>query len=93
MTEWLLTKIEAQSLAEEVGSCRFLVCTVVWYDFIYHVNNVSELLQSSQMQLYVAVDLLTKAKTLLTNYRGIGFASAQASAKDMCKEEPIADAL
>lgn len=27
-----LTKVEAQSLAEEIGSYRFLICTVVWYD-------------------------------------------------------------
>ena len=38
------------------------------------------------MQLDVAVDLLTKAKPSLTNYRRTGFASAQASAKDMCEE-------
>ncbi|XP_034544579.1 zinc finger MYM-type protein 1-like [Notolabrus celidotus] len=81
-----LTKVEAQSLAEEVGSYRFLICTVVWYDILHHVNHVSKLLQSPKMQLDVAVDLLTKAKTSLTNYRGTGFASAQASAKDMCEE-------
>ncbi|XP_076044803.1 uncharacterized protein LOC143027403 [Oratosquilla oratoria] len=38
------------------------------------------------MQLDVTVDLLTKAKTSLTNYRRIGFTSAQVSAKDMCEE-------
>ncbi|XP_066963500.1 uncharacterized protein [Macrobrachium rosenbergii] len=36
------------------------------------------------MQLDVAVDLLTKASTSLTNYRRTGF--AQASTKDMCEE-------
>ncbi|XP_076062381.1 uncharacterized protein LOC143037722 [Oratosquilla oratoria] len=81
-----LTKVEAQSLAEEVGSYRFLICTVVWYDILHHVNHVSKLLQSPKMQFDVAVDLLTKAKTSLTNYRRTGFASAQASAKDMCEE-------
>ena len=81
-----LTKVEAQSLAEEVGSYRFLICTVIWYDILHIVNHVSKLLQSPKMQLDVAVDLLTKAKTSLTNYRRIGFTSAQVSAKDMCEE-------
>lgn len=34
----------------------------------------------------MAVGLLTKTKTSLTNYRGTGFASAQASAEDVCEE-------
>lgn len=41
------------------------------------------------MQLAVAVDLLTKAKTSLTNYRRTSVASAQASAKDMCEEMKV----
>ncbi|XP_034058243.1 zinc finger MYM-type protein 1-like [Gymnodraco acuticeps] len=81
-----LTKVEAQSLAEEVGSYRFLICTVVWYDILHHVNHVSKLLQSATMQLDVAVDLLTKANMFLTRYRDTGFAAAQATAKDMCEE-------
>ncbi|XP_076065156.1 uncharacterized protein LOC143039183 [Oratosquilla oratoria] len=80
-----LTKVEDQSLAAEVGSYRFLICTVVWYDILNHVNHVSKLLQSPKMQFDVAVDL-TKVKTSLTNYRRTGFVSTQASAKDMCKE-------
>lgn len=81
-----LTKVKAQILAEEVGSYRFLICTVVWYDILNHVNHVSKLLQSATMQLDVAVDLLTKAQKSLSSYRETGFASAQASAKDMCEE-------
>lgn len=57
------TKVEAQSLAEEVGS--YLICTVVWYDILHLVNHVSKFLQSLKMQLDVAVDFLTKARTSL----------------------------
>lgn len=38
------------------------------------------------MQPDAAVDLLTKTKTSLTNYRRTGFASVHASAKDMCED-------
>ncbi|XP_076058472.1 uncharacterized protein LOC143035422 [Oratosquilla oratoria] len=81
-----LTKVEVQSLAKEVGSYRFLIYTVVWYDILHYVNHVSKLLQSPKMQFYVAVDLLTKAKTSLPSHKRNGFASAQASAKDICEE-------
>lgn len=81
-----LTKVEAQALAEEVGSYRFLICTVVWYDILHQVNHVSKLLQSSTMQLDVAANLLMKAQTSLSRYRVTGFCTAQATAKDLCDQ-------
>ena len=35
-------KIEAQSLAEEVGSYRFSICTVVWHDILTKIQHVSK---------------------------------------------------
>lgn len=46
-----ITKIKAQSLAEEVGSFKFQIHTVVWHDVLSKINTVSKLLQSSTMQL------------------------------------------
>ncbi len=43
-------------------------------------------MQSLSMQLDMAVDLLGKTKTFLTQYRGNGFASAQALAREMCED-------
>lgn len=79
-----LTKVEAQALAEEVGSYCFQICTVVWHDILSQVNHVSKLLQSATMQLDVVP--LMKAKASLTTYRDTGFAAAQAIAKDICEE-------
>ncbi|XP_050956911.1 zinc finger MYM-type protein 1 [Labeo rohita] len=50
-----VAKVEAQALAEEVASFRFLICTVVWFDILTHINQVNKMLQSSSMQLDVAV--------------------------------------
>jgi hypothetical protein len=33
-------KIEAQSLSEELGSYRFSICTVVWYDILSQIQSV-----------------------------------------------------
>ena len=79
-------KIEVQSLAEEVGSYRFSICTVVWHDILTKIQHVSKLLQSETMQMDVAVDLLRKTEASLVSYRDTGFASAQVSAKEMCEE-------
>ncbi len=79
-------KIEAQSLAEESGSFRFCICSIVWYDILNRIENVSKLMQSVSMQLDMAVDLLGKTKPFLTQYRGNGFASAQALAREMCED-------
>ncbi|XP_076033038.1 uncharacterized protein LOC143020497 [Oratosquilla oratoria] len=86
-------KIEAQALAEEVGSYRFSICTVVWYDILRKVQTVNKLLQSQCMHLDVAVDILKKAETSHVSYRDTGFADAQTSAKEVCEEMNVEAAL
>lgn len=77
-----VAKVEAQALAGEVGSYRFLICSVVVCGILTTVNQVNKLLQSTSMQLYVAVDLINKAKNSLVLYRKFGFAGAQTTAKE-----------
>ena len=44
-----LTKTEAHSLSGEVGSYRFSICSVVWYDILIKIQVVSKLMQSPIM--------------------------------------------
>ncbi|XP_059182372.1 uncharacterized protein LOC131961119 [Centropristis striata] len=81
-----VVRVEAQSLAEEIGSYRFCICTAIWYDILSKIQHVSKLMQSPSMQLDVAVDLLKKTKDSLTSYRNTGFSDAQTTAKEMCEE-------
>uniref|UniRef100_A0A1A8MAA7 HAT C-terminal dimerisation domain-containing protein n=1 Tax=Nothobranchius pienaari TaxID=704102 RepID=A0A1A8MAA7_9TELE len=81
-----VVRVEAQSLAEEIGSYRFCICTAIWYDILSKIQYVSELMQSPSMQLDVAVDLLKKTRDSLTRYRNTGFCDAQTAAKEMCEE-------
>lgn len=81
-----VVRVEAQSLAEEIGSYRFCICTAIWYDILSKIQYVSKLMQSPSMQLDVAVDLLKKTKDSLTSYRNTGFSDAQTTAKEMCEE-------
>ncbi|XP_068231964.1 uncharacterized protein [Palaemon carinicauda] len=86
-------KIEAQALAEEVGSYRFFICMVVWYDILRKVQTVNKLLQSHCMHLDVAVGIFKKAETSFVSYRDAGFADAQTSAKEICEEMNVEAAL
>lgn len=78
-------KVEAQALAEEVGSFRFLICCVVWCEILKTTNQVNLLLQSASMQLDVAVQLIDRAKTTLSTYRNSGFSEAVSTAKALCE--------
>ncbi|XP_023696748.2 52 kDa repressor of the inhibitor of the protein kinase-like isoform X1 [Paramormyrops kingsleyae] len=86
-------KVEAQFLAEEVGSFRFLLCTVIWYDILNEIQHLNKVLQSETMQVSVAVNLLNHAEVALQNYRATGFVAAQSSAKDMCEEMNVEEVL
>ncbi|KAK0145338.1 hypothetical protein N1851_015758 [Merluccius polli] len=44
-----------------------------------------KLLQSSSMQIDIAVKLIERAKTSLSEYRQAGFADAQSTAKELCE--------
>lgn len=72
-------------MAEEIGSFRFQICTVVWFDILSKINITSKLLQSPKMQLDVAVDLIDKTKTSLKQYRFTGFSDAQTTAREVCE--------
>lgn len=76
-----VAKIEAQALAEEVASFRFLICSVVWCEILTTTNQVNKLLQTSSMQLDIAVRLIDNAKTSLSRYRHSGVSSA----KELCE--------
>ncbi|XP_042236980.1 uncharacterized protein LOC121876109 [Homarus americanus] len=78
-------KVEVQSLAEEVGSYRFVICSVVLYDILSKIQHVSKLMQSTTMQLGVAVDLLKKTRDNIVSYRNTGFADALTIAKEICE--------
>ncbi|XP_071060220.1 zinc finger MYM-type protein 1-like [Pseudochaenichthys georgianus] len=88
-----VVRVEAQSLAEEIGSYRFIICTTIWYDILYKIQHVSKLMQSPSMQLDVAVDLLKKTGDSLTCYRRTGFSDAQTTAKEMCEEMNVESVL
>nr|XP_054594826.1 zinc finger MYM-type protein 1-like isoform X2 [Nothobranchius furzeri]XP_054594921.1 zinc finger MYM-type protein 1-like isoform X2 [Nothobranchius furzeri]XP_054595126.1 zinc finger MYM-type protein 1-like isoform X2 [Nothobranchius furzeri] len=80
------TKVEAQSLSEEVGSYRFSICTAVWYDILFQIQHVSKLVQSPNMAVDVAVNLLRNTHRSLEQYRETGFKSAQIIARDTCAD-------
>ncbi|KAM3624160.1 uncharacterized protein V6R79_019961 [Siganus canaliculatus] len=81
-----IVKVETHSLAEEIGSFRFQICCMVWYEILSQINTTSKLLQSANMQIDVAMSLVQRNQKNLISYRATGFKDAQVSAKDMCEQ-------
>lgn len=63
-----MAKLEAQALAEEVTSLRFLICSVVWCELLTITNQVNNKLLSSSIQLEIAVRLIDSAKINFSKY-------------------------
>lgn len=77
-------KSEAELLAlNELENFEFIVSVVIWYDLLLSVNSVSKILQSSDMNLDVAVNGLKGLLKFLKNYRDTGFTSAIVDAKEI----------
>lgn len=57
----------------------------MWFDILTSINQVNKLLQSCSVQIDIAVELIEKVKTSLSDYRQTGFADAQSTAKELCE--------
>lgn len=78
--------VEAQFLTEEIGSFKLQICCMVWYDILFKINTTSKLLQSTNMQLDVAVGFIQKNKEHLVSQRTIGFKDTWVSAREICEQ-------
>uniref|UniRef100_A0A7N1A6H0 HAT C-terminal dimerisation domain-containing protein n=1 Tax=Kalanchoe fedtschenkoi TaxID=63787 RepID=A0A7N1A6H0_KALFE len=83
-------KSEAKSLAKnEHGDFEFLVAIVIWYDMLNNVNSVSKSLQSIDMLIDVAIDIIKGLISFFERYRDVGFSSAVKEAKKIAIELDI----
>uniref|UniRef100_A0A7N0RG42 TTF-type domain-containing protein n=1 Tax=Kalanchoe fedtschenkoi TaxID=63787 RepID=A0A7N0RG42_KALFE len=80
-------KSDAKSLAEnELGDFEFLVAIVIWYDMLNYVNSVSKNLQSVDMLIDVAIDIIKGLISFFERYRDVGFSNAVEEAKKIAIE-------
>ncbi|KAG5868807.1 hypothetical protein JTB14_026125 [Gonioctena quinquepunctata] len=81
-----MIKSESESLAlNHLENFEFIVSLVIWYDLLFAVNHVSNILQSINMRLDVAVDGLEGLTKFLKKYRDTGFNSAITDAKEIAE--------
>ncbi|KAL7235102.1 hypothetical protein ACSBR1_018565 [Camellia fascicularis] len=82
-----ITKSEAKSLVtHELETFEFLFSIVIWYNLLFHVNSVSKLLQSEDMDIADAVKQLDGLVKYVAMYREVGFMEAMVEAKEMTSE-------
>lgn len=67
---------EARSLINEISSYQFLICLVIWHTVLVEINRISKLMQSSNMQIGSAMELIKSVKQFLIHYRENGFEEA-----------------
>ncbi|XP_074322961.1 uncharacterized protein LOC141659922 [Apium graveolens] len=62
---------------------------VIWYQLLYAVNHVSKILQSEDMQIYVAIRELKGLLSFLQNYREVGFQEAMVEATEIAHKMEV----
>ncbi|XP_020240895.1 zinc finger MYM-type protein 1-like [Asparagus officinalis] len=87
------TKSDAECLAAyEIENFEFLLGMVIWFDILNAINKISKIMQSEDMQIDVAIDLLRGLISFFESYRENGFEAAMVEAKEIAvrmKVEPI----
>ncbi|XP_020263218.1 zinc finger MYM-type protein 1-like [Asparagus officinalis] len=92
-SEYPKTKSDAECLATyEIENFEFLLGMVIWFDILNAINKISKIMQSEDMQIDVAIDLLRGLISFFESYRENGFEAAMVEAKEIAvrmKVEPI----
>ncbi|XP_026502970.1 zinc finger MYM-type protein 1-like [Terrapene carolina triunguis] len=78
-------KSQAESLASEIASFKFLTSVVIWYDILVNISSVSKIMQSPTMQLDSTLTLLNTTRDFLVKYRENGFKEAQVTARELAE--------
>ncbi|XP_020270584.1 zinc finger MYM-type protein 1-like [Asparagus officinalis] len=86
-------KSDAEYLASyKIENFEFLLGMVIWFDILNAINKISKIMQSEDMQIDVAIDLLRGLISFFESYRENGFETAMVEAKEITvriKVEPI----
>lgn len=82
-----ISKVEAQTIAKNIGNFRFVVSLVVWHNILFEINLTSKLLQSKEFDLAVARKQICATKQFLENCRSDkGFEKMLVDAREIAEE-------
>uniref|UniRef100_A0A3B1J7N8 TTF-type domain-containing protein n=1 Tax=Astyanax mexicanus TaxID=7994 RepID=A0A3B1J7N8_ASTMX len=80
------TLYSAQNLCKELMSWQFILCVVIWYNVLFHINHVSKLLQSPNMAIDAVKRETDHVKQFLQEYRDHGISSAKTEAREIAEK-------
>lgn len=80
----------ATSTKAELMTRRFVLCTVIWYDIFYQINQVSKILQSPSVSLETLKKETSAVRVYLEDARENGLAAAQTDASQITESLKIA---
>lgn len=84
-----MTKIEAQSLANELSTFEFVLSLVIWYNILIEVNAVSKSLQGKNIDIDISSKMLESLLIFLRTFRQTGFENSIITAKEICEDNCI----
>ena len=77
---------EAQSLAKDIKSYHFFLCSAIWYDILNTINLTNNLLQTENYDISQAIECLNRNIRYFHDYRKAGFISAQITANELAQQ-------
>ncbi|XP_013785780.1 uncharacterized protein LOC106469816, partial [Limulus polyphemus] len=87
--EWN-TRREAEGLSKKMEKLETIFLTILWNDILERVNKTSKILQSQDVDILVAIDLLKSLKAYLREMRDT-FSEYEAKAKSRCPDLKYSD--
>lgn len=79
-------KTEAKALAKTIKCIKFLTTLCIWYDILSQFNFVSKLMQSVDINLNSALQLIENTVIYLKSFKEDGFVKSKAAAKKLADE-------
>lgn len=80
------SKAEAIGLAKTIKCFKFLTSLCIWYDILVQFNFVSKLMQSVEVDLTSALQLIENTTEFLKTFKEEGFEKSKAAAKKLADE-------
>lgn len=77
---------EAHALSNEIMRMEFLTCLIIWHDLLTEITRVSIAMQSAEISLDTAVNLVAHLKDYLIQYRENGFEKSVSIARRIAAE-------
>lgn len=80
-----VTLSTATSIKTELMTWRFVLCTVIWYSILYHINRISKIVQSPSVSLETVKRETNTVRAFLEDFRQNGLVASETDAREIAE--------